>query len=78
MTDQELLERISLNSRVMPVIEGTRLTVEYILDRLAHGAAVDDLIREYGGLTADDVAACLLCAKESLSDTEYMPLAEAS
>ena len=37
MTDQELLERISLNPKVMagkPVIAGTRLSVEYILNLL--------------------------------------------
>jgi len=36
MKDQELLERITVNPRVMvgkPVIRGTRLTVEYILNR---------------------------------------------
>ena len=37
MKDQELLERITVNPRVMvgkPVIRGTRLTVEYILNLL--------------------------------------------
>jgi len=38
MKDQELLERITINPKVMvgkPVIMGTRLTVEYILNLLA-------------------------------------------
>lgn len=43
-----------------PVIRGTRLTVSFILGRLAHGSAVDELLREYGGLTQEDVQACLL------------------
>jgi uncharacterized protein (DUF433 family) len=41
MTDQQLLERIALDPQVMvgkPVVRGTRLTVEYILSLLAHGA----------------------------------------
>jgi uncharacterized protein (DUF433 family) len=79
--DQELLQRLSIDPSVMlgkPVMKGTRLTVEYVIDRLAHGASTADLLAEYEGLRPDDVAACLLFAKESLSNTEYFPLAEAS
>lgn len=81
MTDKELLKRLSLDPKVMlgkPVIRGTRLTVEYIIDRLAHGATPADLTGEYDGLTSDDISACLLFAKQSLSDIDYLPLAEAS
>lgn len=71
-----------MNPKVMlgkPVIKGTRLTVEYVIDRLAHGATPADVIGEYKGLTLEDIAACLLFAKKSLSETDYMPLlAEAS
>jgi uncharacterized protein (DUF433 family) len=79
--DQELLKRISLDPKVMlgkPVIKGTRLTVEYVIDRLAHGTTTADLLDEYDGLTADDIFASLLFAGHSLSDTEYFPLAQAS
>lgn len=81
MTDEQLLERIVINPKVMlgkPVIKGTRLTVEYIIDRLAHDASVDDLTREYEGITQDDIRACLLFARKTLSETDYLPLAEAS
>lgn len=77
MTDEALLNRISLNPKVMmgkPVVKGTRLTVEFIVNLLAHGASVDEILREYKGLTAEDVQACLLFAGESLSRTEFMPL----
>lgn len=53
MTDQELLNRIAANPKIMvgkPVIKGTRLTVEYILNLLAHGATVTEIIAEYEGL----------------------------
>ena len=77
MTDQQLLARITSDSGVMagkPVIHGTRLTVEYILKLLAHGATEGEILAEYGGLTEDDLAACLLFAGKSLENTTFMPL----
>lgn len=77
MDDQQLLKRITLHPQVMvgkPVIKGTRLTVEYILNLLAHGATVEDILAEYEGLTQDDIKACLLFATKSLEDTAFMPL----
>jgi len=77
MDDRDLLERITLNPKVMvgkPVIRGTRLTVEFILNLLAHGASVEEILDEYDGLTPEDIKACLLFAKESISNTEFMPL----
>ncbi len=78
MKDQELLERITINPKVMvgkPVIRGTRLTVEYILNLLAHGATVSEIISEYKGLTREDIRACILFATKSLENTTFMPLA---
>jgi len=77
MTDQQLLSRITIDPKVMigkPVIKGTRLTVEYMLNLLAHGATVDEILEEYDGLTPEDVQACLLFASRSLEDTAFMPL----
>jgi uncharacterized protein (DUF433 family) len=78
MKDKELLERIIINPKVMvgkPVIRGTRLTVEYILNLLAHGATAAEIISEYEGLTQEDIQACILFATKSLEDTTFMPLA---
>jgi len=65
MTDQELLNRITINQKVVvgkPVIRGTRLTVEFILNLLAHGSTIDEIIEEYRGLKVEDVRACILFA----------------
>ncbi len=78
MKDQELLERITVNPKVMvgkPIIRGTRLTVEYILNLLAHGATVTEIVSEYNGLTKEDIQACILFATKSLENTTFMPLA---
>jgi uncharacterized protein (DUF433 family) len=77
MTDEELLTRIAIDPKVMvgkPVIKGTRLTVEYVLNLLAHGATVAEILEEYDGLTQADVQACLLFASRSLENTAFMPL----
>ena len=77
MNNRELLERITLDPKVLsgnPVIKGTRLSVEYILNLLAHGATEAEILDEYKGLTEDDIRACLLFAGESLSRSEFMPL----
>jgi len=80
MEQKQLLERIVLNPKIMagkPVIRGTRLTVQYILNLLAHGATVDEILQEYKGLTKEDILACLFYASETLEDTTFMPLVEA-
>ena len=77
MKDEQLLERVVLDPSVMagkPVIRGTRLTVDYILNLLAHGSSTTDILDEYQGITAEDVQACLLFATRSLGDTAFMPL----
>jgi len=77
MSDTELLQRITQSPKVMagqPVIRGTRLTVRFVLNVLAHGTTIEDLLDEYEGLTLEDVQACLLFASRSLGDVEFMPL----
>lgn len=77
MDDQQLLERITVNPKVMtgkPVIRGTRLTVEYILNLLAHGATNDEILGEYKTLNQKDIQACILFATKSLENTVFMPL----
>ena len=77
MKDQDLLERITLSPGVMagkPIIKGTRLTVEYILNLLAHGATTEEILEEYQGLKPEDIQACFLFATRSLGDSEFMPL----
>jgi uncharacterized protein (DUF433 family) len=42
-----------------PVIRGTRITVQTVLEFLAAGDSVEDVLAEYPSLTAEDVRACL-------------------
>ena len=77
VNNEELLERITINPKIMvgkPVIRGTRLTVEYILGLLAHGISMEAILEEYPGLAKDDIYACLLFASKSLQDASFVPL----
>lgn len=77
MTDQQLFQHIKTNPKVMvgkPIIKGTRLTVEFILNLLAHGATTDEILEEYTHLASEDIQACLLFAARSLENTDFLPL----
>jgi uncharacterized protein (DUF433 family) len=77
MNEEQLLKRITASSSTMvgkPVIKGTRLTVAYILNLLAHGATEAEILEEYYRLEADDIRACLLFGAKSLNDASFMPL----
>lgn len=77
MTDKELLERVTCDPRVMvgkPVIRGTRLTVDYLLNQLAHGSTIEEILDEYEGLEREDIRAALLFASKSLADAAFMPM----
>lgn len=79
MKEDQLLERIVVNPDVMvgkPVIQGTRLTVEYILSLLSHSVTPEEILAEYNGLTLDDIQACLLFAAKALESNLFMPLTD--
>ena len=73
MEKNKLLDRIVINPKVMvgkPVIRGTRLTVQHILNLLVHGETTDEILQEYEGLTRDDILACIMFA-EGVDKYEY-------
>ena len=73
MTEKKLLKRIVINPEIMlgkPVIKGTRLTVEIIVEKLAYGETIEDLKRDYPFLVEDDIRAALLYAAKRLAHEE--------
>ena len=77
MNDDQVLARIVSDPRILagkPVIKGTRLSVDYILNLLGHSLTVEEILDEYGGLAREDIQACLLFASRALAQTEFMPL----
>lgn len=73
--EDRLLKRIEENPKIMfgkPVIKGTRLTVEIILEKLASGESEDDIIKDYPIITKEDIKACLLYAANMISHEELI------
>lgn len=60
-------ERISIDPNVChgrPCIKGTRIWVSLILDNLAAGASVEEILKAYPSLTREDIQAALAFAAE--------------
>ena len=56
-----------------PVIKGTRISVEFIVDLLGRGWTVERILKEYDHLTREDIQACLAYAGEVLkSERVYL------
>jgi uncharacterized protein (DUF433 family) len=75
--DQRLyLERIVADPRILagkPVVKGTRITVDLVLEELARNPAVDELLAVHPDLTRDDVQACLAYARAIVTGEEVSP-----
>ena len=69
-------ERISVDPQVLvgkPVVRGTRLAVEFIVDLLAQGWSEQQIVASYPGLVHEDIAACLAYASDVLkSERVYL------
>ena len=70
-------ERITVDPEVLagkPVIRGTRLAVEFILDLLAAGQSENDLLENYPGLAREDLLACLSYASYLAHEYKVYPI----
>jgi uncharacterized protein (DUF433 family) len=82
MDRDELLRRISIDPRICfgkPCIRGHRIWVSLVLDWLASGQSIDDILAEYPQLERADLLACIAYGAE-MSREHYvdLPLAPAS
>jgi len=70
-------ERIIVDPNILvgkPVVKGTRLAVEFIVDLLAQGWSEEEILRNYPGLTTEDIKACLRYASTVLHAEKVYPL----
>ena len=62
-------ERIVVDPKILvgkPVIRGTRIAVELVVDLFARGYSKEDILRQYDHITPEDIQACLAYASETL------------
>lgn len=60
--------------RGKPVIKGTRISVEFILELMRSGMSFEDILKEYKHLKRADLEAALLFAKHAVTREEIVPL----
>jgi uncharacterized protein (DUF433 family) len=71
-----MFERITFDPRIMggrACVRGMRITVSLVLNLIANGMSVEEIIRDYPYLEAEDISACLRYAA-FLASEEVRPL----
>ena len=69
-------ERIVVDAEILagkPVIRGTRLAVEFVLELLAAGQSNREILANYPGLTREDILACLSFASYLVHEYKAFP-----
>ena len=69
--------RIVMDPKVLvgkPIVKGTRLAVQFIIDLLAQGWSSDQIQQSYPGLTHEDIQGCLSYARDTLRTEKVYPL----
>lgn len=74
MNWQDLIEINPAVQAGKPILRGTRLSVELILDLLAGGATESEIIENYPGLTHEHILACVAYAAELVRTERIFPL----
>ena len=72
-----LSERILVDPKILagkPVIRGTRLAVEFILELMAAGKSESDILTNYPGLMREDILACLSYASYLAHEYKAFPI----
>jgi len=70
-------DRIIVDPNILvgkPIIKGTRIAVEFVLDLLGKGWTVARVLQEYDHLTPEDIQACLGYASDLLKSERVFPL----
>ncbi len=70
-------DRIEIDPEILtgkPTIKGTRIAVELVVELLAQGYTVDQLLTQYDQLTNEDVQACLAYAADVLHSERVYPV----
>ena len=70
-------EHITVDPSILvgkPVVKGTRLSVEFIVELLSHGWSEEEVLRNYPGLSREGIQACLAYAVDRLKSEKVFPV----
>ncbi len=70
-------DRIVIDPEILvgkPVIKGTRIAVEFVVDLLAQGWTESEILENYPGITREDIQACLKYASAILHSEKVYPI----
>jgi len=71
------MERITANPYILggkPIIQGTRMSVEFILELLASDVSEEEILEDYPHLARQDIQACLKYAAHSFKNDFYVQM----
>lgn len=74
-------EHITVNPDILvgkPIIKGTRISVELLLDRFADGWSYDDILEAYPHLTREQVQAAVAFAAELFKEDRFVAIDRAA
>ena len=72
-----MIDRITVNPEILggkPIIKGTRISVEFILELFASGVTEDEILKDYPHISKDDIKACLEYAARALKNEIFLEL----
>ena len=75
--NEDWKDKITVDLNILagkPIIKGTRIAVEFILDLLANGWTTETILKNYPQLKKEDVTAVLKYAAEILKEEKVYPL----
>ncbi|MBI4016153.1 MAG: DUF433 domain-containing protein [Candidatus Aenigmarchaeota archaeon] len=73
------MERIISDAKILagkPVIKGTRISVEFVMELISSGMNVEDILKEYPHLKKEDIQAALEYATRIIRHEEVYPTAQ--
>jgi uncharacterized protein (DUF433 family) len=76
--EMALTDRIVIDPGIIagkPIIKGTRIAVEFLVDLLGQGWSIQQILDNYPGIQPEDVKACLTYAAKVLRDEQIFPIA---
>jgi len=69
------MDRIAFNPRILggkPIIKGTRISVQFILEMLSAGMEIDEILEEHPHLEREDILAALDYAARTIANEEII------